>query len=982
MKKSIFFFAFVFAFIFTFIHIFPQDSTVVDVGPGSRYHSVKKTTGPFNIKILEIDVSNPHIKIETELARNTLGTGLEKTSNMSKRNGAPGRVVLGAINGDYFGISDPNNPYTFLSNSMIKDTQFTFGRTHVRTSFGVLGISKPVFDILNFSGTVYASNNTTRAITQINGERLTDRLILYNKYIGAVTKTNEFGTEIKLQPIENFTINNKIKFIATEKQVGVGNMPVGNSYILSGHGTANTFLNTNINVGDTIEIFIGTQPNRGLITGLMGGGPRLMTNGIRPQSFVGVEGFGESHVNTRHPRTAVGINHDSTKIYFITVDGRQPDLSVGMALWELADYMISIGCHHGVNLDGGGSTVMVVRDNIVNSPSDPGGERSVGNALLAVAEVDVSTILDSFSLSPRQIIIDSTQTRKIDIKGFDIWGYGIVIKPTDIDWQIVGVNGIVDSLGFFIPYGTGNGIIIGTINNLKDTIIVSVVGELMPIWSLCSANNTLPPWFSTTANTERGMAYGYVNEQHRVYIVNRPNITILNAATGDQVGTLNTSACTGGTFIVNDVEVTDDGVIIAANLTTAANSDPFKVYKWDSETSSATIILNYLGAAVRLGDKITVVGSYFDNSAILYAAANSSNKVYKWTMSNGTFNTTPLEITLSGVTNVGTNPAVYPKMDGNSNFIINSNSIRPREHTESGAFIKEVPVNLVDSRSNALRYIISGSKRYLITFQYGVGNENAKVLEVSKGLDSAVLIETTPTLGPNTNTTGAAGDVDYRVFSQGVYVYYILSTNNGIASYLLVNDDIVPVELTSFTAHCETDEIHLNWRTVSETNNRGFEVERKMNTDPDLSIWSTVGFVSGKGTSTEENHYSFIDALSGVKRGEVSYRLKQFDYDGTVTYSQVLTVSLVPEKFELLQNYPNPFNPSTFIDFHLPKNCFVSLKVFDILGKEVATLSDNEFKEAGIHQINFNGSNLASGMYIYKLYTGEFSQIRKMMLLK
>lgn len=978
MKKSLLFFTFV----FTFINIFPQDSTVIDVGPGARFHSVKKTSGPFNIKILEIDVSNTNIKVETELARNTLGTGLEKTSNMSKRNNAPGRVVLGAINGDYFGISDPNNPYTFLSNSMIKDTQFTFGRTHIRTSFGVLGQSKPIFDILNFSGTVYAANNTTRAITQINGERLTDMLILYNKYIGPVTKTNEFGTEIKLQPIEDFTINNKIKFIATEKQVGVGNMPIGDSYILSGHGTANSFLNTNINVGDTIEIYIGTQPNKGLITGLMGGGPRLMTNGVRPQSFVGVEGFGESHVNTRHPRTAVGINQDSTRVYFLTVDGRQPALSVGMALWELADYMISIGCHHGVNLDGGGSTVMVVRDNIVNSPSDPGGERSVGNALLAVAEVDVSTILDSFSLSPRQIIIDSTQTRKIDIKGFDIWGYGIEIKPTDIAWQIIGVNGIVDSLGFFIPYNTGNGIIIGTINNIQDTILVSVVGELMPIWSLCAANNTLPSWLSPTGNTERGMAYGFVNNNHRIYVVNRPNITILNAATGDPVGTLNTANCSGGTFVLNDAEVTEDGIIIGANLTTSASSDPFKVYKWDSESSTATSILTYSGANIRLGDKITVVGSFSDNSAVLYAAANSSNKVYKWTMSGGSFNPAPLEITVAGITNTGTNPAVYPLRGGNNNFIINGNSIRPREHTESGAFVKEVPVNLVDSRSNALRYIVSGSKRYLITFQYGTGNENAKVLEVSKGLDSAVLIETTPTLGPNANTTGAAGDIDYRVFAQGVYVYYVLSTNNGIASYLLVNDEIVPVELTSFTAHCETDGIHLNWTTVSETNNRGFEVERKMNTDPNLSIWSTVGFVSGQGTSTEENHYYFIDALSGVKTGNVSYRLKQYDLDGTVTYSQVLTVSLIPNKFELLQNFPNPFNPSTFINFHLPKNCIVSLKVFDILGKEVKNILDHEFKEAGVHQVNFDGSNLASGMYIYKLNAGEFSQIRKMMLLK
>lgn len=981
MNRLLLFFLFIFSLQLTF----PQDSTVVEVGPGAKFHSVKKA-GPLSIKILEIDLTNPNIKLETELARNTLGTGLEKTSTMSSRNNAPGRIVLGAINGDYFGISDPTNPYTFLSNSMIMDTQYTFGRSHVRTSFGVIGRSKPVFDIINFSGTVYAANDSIRTINKINGERSTDFLVLYNKYIGPVTKTNTYGTEIRLQPIEAFTMNSKIKFVVTEKQISVGNMSIGEDYVLSGHGVSNSFINNNINVNDTIEILIGTTPNRGLLTELIGGGPRLMTNGIRPASFVGYEDFGDSHVNSKHPRTALGINQDSTKIYFITVDGRQPTLSVGMACWELADYMISIGCYQGYNLDGGGSTVMVVRDNIVNSPSD-GPERSVANALLAIAEVDVSTILDSLSLSPKQIIIDSTQTRKIDIKGFDVWGYNLEIRPTDINWEIIGINGTVDSLGFFIPYSTGSGIIVGSINNLKDTILVNVVSELMPIWSHCAANGTAPSWLSPTGNTERGLAYGFVNGFERVYVVNRPNITILNAATGDAVGNLNASACVGGTYLLNDIEVTDDGIIMAGNLTTDASTTPFKVYKWDSETSSAVPVLTYTaGSAVRLGDKITVVGSYADNSAILYASANSSNKVYKWTMSGGVFNTTPLEITLAGVTSTGTNPAVYPKEDGNSNFIINGNSIRPREHTETGAFVAEVPVNLVDNRSNALRYIKSGTKRYLITFQYGTGNENAKVLEVSKGLDSAVLIETTPTLGPNTNTTGAAGDVDYRVFSQGVYIYYVLGTNNGIASYLLVNDEIVPVELTSFTAVQETEGITLRWMTATETNNLGFEIERGMNDIKSEMVWSTIGFIPGAGTTTGIKEYSFIDKVTGINTGTINYRLKQIDYNGSVNYLQTLSVTLLPVEFSLSQNYPNPFNPVTTIKYSVPTNLKsqtskVKLTVFDILGNEVATLVD-EYKAAGNYEVKFEAGNFASGMYIYRLQSNGFVETRKMMLLK
>ena len=447
-------------------------------------------------------------------------------------------------------------------------------------------------------------------------------------------------------------------------------MSIGDNYILSGNGTASTFLTNNINVGDTVRLTIGTSPNVSNLTCLMGGGPRLITNGTRPSSFVGVEGFGDSHVNTRHPRTAVGFSADSSKVYFIVVDGRQPALSVGMSCAELADYMISIGCYNGVNLDGGGSSTMVVRNEIKNSPSD-GSERSVGNALLAVAEIPTNQVIQSFQLLPRQILIDSTQTRKININATDLWGYSIVVNPTEFTWQVLGINGTVDSLGFFIPIGTGTGKIIASMNSLKDTIDVTVVSTIIPVWSYSVAGANLPTWFSPTGSSERGLAYNPVN-QH-VYVVSRKSgnqILVLNANTGDQIGTLNTTGTSGGTFILNDVETSEDGKIFAANLTTDASTSPFKIYMWNDESASAQSIISFsLTAAGRLGDKFTVVGSYADNSAIIYAALQSSNKVYKWTMSGGSFISTPTEITLSGVTNVGTSPAVYPKGLGSVNFL-------------------------------------------------------------------------------------------------------------------------------------------------------------------------------------------------------------------------------------------------------------------------------------------------------------------------
>lgn len=985
--------------------IFAQDSTMTIVGPGVKYHKVFKPAIPWNITILEIDVSNPSIKIKSELARDVLGTGFEKTSSMANRNNRSNHIVLGAVNGDYFGISDPTNPYTFLSNSMIKNNEFTFGRSHIRSSFGFRSAdNKPVLNILNFSGTVIAANNNTRTIDLVNGIRETDKLILYNKYIGASTLTNTFGTEIKLEKTEPLSINDTLRFLVIEKVSGVGNMSIGENYILSGHGTANSFLTNNVNVGDTVRLVIGTSPNAGNLLSLMGGGPRLITNGTRPSSFVGVEGFGESHVNTRHPRTAVGFSADSTKVYFLVVDGRQPGLSDGMSCAELADYMISIGCYHAVNLDGGGSSTMVVRNEIKNSPSD-GSERSVGNALLAVAEIPTNQIIQSFQLLPRQILIDSTQTRKITINATDLWGYPIVVNPTEFNWQVVGINGMVDSLGFFIPQGTGTGKIIATINLLSDTIDVTVVSTIIPVWSYSAAGGNLPTWFSETGSSERGLAFNSSN-QH-VYVVSRKSgnqVLVLNANTGDQIGTLNTTGTSGGTFVLNDVEASDDGKIFAANLVTDASTSPFKIYMWNDESSTPQNIISFnMSSAGRLGDKFTVVGSYSNNTAVIYAAVASSNKVFKWTMSGGTFNPTPIEITLSGVTNVGTSPAVYPKGLGSVNFYVNGNSIRPREFTSTGTFVGELSSAVVDSRSNAMRYIKSGQQEYLIVYQYGFPNENAKVLEVSAGLPNAVLLETTPSLGTNANTVGTSGDIAFRLYQQGVYIYYVLATNNGIAAYQLVNENEVPVEMISFLAELNGMQIILNWATATETNNYGFEVERCLTQTPSQMEgsfeWEKIAFVPGSGNSSSVKSYSFID--NELKNfGRYKYRLKQIDLDGTVEYSNEVEIEFYPTNLRLEQNYPNPFNPSTRIQYQISSDSHVSLKVYDVLGNEIAALV-NEYKPAGIYEVEFNatsaqsssiqnpaerqaasGIGFGSGVYFYQLKAGSFIETKKMIYLK
>ncbi len=191
----------------------------------------------------------------------------------------------------------------------------------------------------------------------------------------------------------------------------------------------------------------------------------------------------------------------------------------------------------------------------------------------------------------------------------------------------------------------------------------------------------------------------------------------------------------------------------------------------------------------------------------------------------------------------------------------------------------------------------------------------------------------------------------------------------------------IPVELTSFVANIADGTINLNWITATELNNSGFEIERMSILNSQVSnSWEKIGFVTGNGTSTEVSTYFFVD--NQPTQGKSYYRLKQIDFDGSFEYSNTIEVDFsLPIDFSLEQNYPNPFNPNTKISWQSPVSSHQTLKVYNILGKEVATLVD-EVKPAGNHEIDFNSALLSSGVYFYKLQIGSFVETKKMILLR
>lgn len=206
----------------------------------------------------------------------------------------------------------------------------------------------------------------------------------------------------------------------------------------------------------------------------------------------------------------------------------------------------------------------------------------------------------------------------------------------------------------------------------------------------------------------------------------------------------------------------------------------------------------------------------------------------------------------------------------------------------------------------------------------------------------------------------------------------------------IVETAALPVELTTFNASVTDNNILLKWETATEVNNYGFEIERKLqelsiNTQDVKQNWNTIGFVEGHGNSNSPKEYSFAD--DELETGNYSYRLKQIDIDGGFEYSKIIEVNFneeIPSEITLMQNYPNPFNPNTTIKYQIAKQVIsenVILIVYNTQGEEVVKLI-NKVQQPGNYQVNFDGSQLSSGMYFYKLQIGNFVKVKKMLLLK
>ncbi len=239
--------------------------------------------------------------------------------------------------------------------------------------------------------------------------------------------------------------------------------------------------------------------------------------------------------------------------------------------------------------------------------------------------------------------------------------------------------------------------------------------------------------------------------------------------------------------------------------------------------------------------------------------------------------------------------------------------------------------------------------------------------------------------GTNAVILNIFGGDTIAVYPGGYPGYFDLNYRDSLTilcSKRVYVDSPYPVELTAFNSNIIGKDITLTWSTSTELNNSGFEIQRAIENEKlKIENWNKIGFVSGGGTTNEPKDYSFTDR--NLETGEYKYRLKQLDFNGNFEYFELAEVVSIgiPDKYDLSQNYPNPFNPVTTINYDLPNDGIVTIKVYDILGREMKMLV-NEMKTAGYHKIKFNAADLASGAYLYRMVAGDFIAVKKFVVLK
>lgn len=371
----------------------PYDSTFAEqVAPGIVHRRLIATHGPFTINVVEVDLHRRDLAVEEMHAFDSL-RGRERTTAMVARRAATGTPVIVAVNADFFSLATGENENNQVVNGEILKgvpvTDSPFDSLHtIHTQFGMTCAGRPVMERFAFAGVVLTPPPSVALLPldAINYQPHGDAMVLYTALYGT-TPRDSTGRPTVEAPLRLASHRGDTLFYRSTgvPHEGGGTVLRRGEATLAGTGAAAEVVRRlagSLGPSTDLRIIARFIPDRGRLCTLVGGWPRLLADGRNIADSVDrLEGTFPRFSVTRHPRTGVGFSRDSTTLFLITVDGRS-ESSSGMSLAEFASLMQSLGVFQGVNLDGGGSTTLVLRGALANHPSDSTGERAVGNAIL------------------------------------------------------------------------------------------------------------------------------------------------------------------------------------------------------------------------------------------------------------------------------------------------------------------------------------------------------------------------------------------------------------------------------------------------------------------------------------------------------------------------------------------------------------------------------------------------------------------------
>lgn len=437
-----------------------------NVGPGTHYTklSLPDASLPLLVYFLEADVTNPYVKFKAETSTGLM-TGMEQISSIAKRKSTPGNVYFAGTNADFYNTQTGEPINGFITGGVMGRKPYA-GRELI----GVTDTKSPVLDLMTFDGKV-VNGAESFTITNTNIGRGTNQLILFNYLQGASTGTNIYGTEVLVELVSgDWSVNSNLSVKVVSKEDGVGNMIIpSDKAVLSGNGTAKAFLDK-INVGDVISLNLGytlnSQPSIMYnLQEVVGGDRIILKNGE----------ITDNDWAERHPRTSMGYSQDGKKIYFCVVDGRS-QYSAGVTTKILGELMRSAGAWNALNLDGGGSSGMYIKDyDLVNMPSDV-TERRVSNAFFAVSTAPADNTIASLSFMKSRYEVPVYSTMKPTIVGYNQYGE-VVNIDVPVTFSCPQELGTIDDLGFTASGAAVDNLLTASYQGVNVSVPVSVKNE-------------------------------------------------------------------------------------------------------------------------------------------------------------------------------------------------------------------------------------------------------------------------------------------------------------------------------------------------------------------------------------------------------------------------------------------------------------------------------------------------------------------------